>query len=123
MQLIRYGGLRTLAGLLDSGNPGPQASTAKLLWSEHHRIIGELAMDVLGADALLIGGHWPGQPGGSGPAPPEAGSGGPGHYEPGRWQGEFLGSRSSTIWGGTSEIQRNIVAERVLGLPREPATP
>jgi alkylation response protein AidB-like acyl-CoA dehydrogenase len=102
VQLIRYGGLRTLAGLLDSGDPGPQASTAKLLWSEHHRAIGELAMDVLGADALAIG---------------ELSS------EVGRWHAEFLGSRSSTIWGGTSEIQRNIVAERVLGLPREPPPP
>jgi alkylation response protein AidB-like acyl-CoA dehydrogenase len=102
VQLVRYGGLRTLAALLDSGDPGPQASTAKLLWSEHHRAIGELAMHVLGADAMVFGDH---------PAD---------RYQPERWHGEFLAGRASTIWGGTSEIQRNILAERVLGLPRDP---
>jgi alkylation response protein AidB-like acyl-CoA dehydrogenase len=102
VQLIRFGGMRTLAALIDSTDPGPQASIAKMLWSEHHRDLGELALDVLGADALVT-------------APAE-----PGQYRPNRWQAEFFGSRSSTIWGGTAEIQRNIVGERVLGLPREP---
>ena len=100
VQLIRYGGLRTLAGLIDSDDPGPAASVAKMLWSEHHRAFGELSLDVLGADALLT----------------EQRDG----YRPNRWQADFFGSRSSTIWGGTAEIQRNIVGERVLGLPREP---
>ena len=100
VQLIRYGGLRTLAALVDSADPGPIASISKMLWSEHHRDFGELALDVLGADALVT----------------ETGEG----YRPNRWQGDFFGSRSSTIWGGTAEIQRNIVGERVLGLPREP---
>jgi alkylation response protein AidB-like acyl-CoA dehydrogenase len=72
-----------------------------MLWSEYHRVFGELALDVLGADALIT----------------EPGDG----YRPNRWQAEMFGSRSSTIWGGTAEIQRNIVGERVLGLPREPA--
>jgi alkylation response protein AidB-like acyl-CoA dehydrogenase len=71
-----------------------------MLWSEHHRRAGELALDVIGADALVTE---PGE-----------------RYRPDRWQADFFGSRSSTIWGGTAEIQRNIVAERVLGLPREP---
>ncbi len=109
VQLIRYGGLRTLAALIEGGEPGPASSVNKMLWSEYHRAFGELAMDVLGADALV-----------SSPEPSkEASAGGP--YRPSRWQSEFLGSRSSTIWGGTAEIQRNIVAERVLGLPREPS--
>jgi hypothetical protein len=73
-----------------------------MLWSEHHKRFTELAMDILGAEALLA----------------EEGD----SYRPGPWLADFLGSRSSTIWGGTSEIQRNIVAERVLGLPREPHT-
>ena len=108
VQLIRYGGLRTLASLVDSGDPGPTASISKMLWSEHHRDFGELALDVLGADALVTRG---------------ADSGGSdGAYRPNRWQADFFGSRSSTIWGGTAEIQRNIVGERVLGLPREPGT-
>jgi alkylation response protein AidB-like acyl-CoA dehydrogenase len=102
VQLVRYGGLRTLASLVDSGDPGPTASIAKMLWSELHRDLGELALDVLGADALATR-----------DAPPD-------EYRPSRWQADFFGSRSSTIWGGTAEIQRNIVGERVLGLPREP---
>ena len=100
VELIRYSGMRTLASLIERGESGPAASVAKLLWSEHHRTFGELALDVLGADALIG----------------EEGDG----YELNLWQVDFLGSRSSTIWGGTSEIQRNIIAERVLGLPREP---
>lgn len=103
VQLIRYGGLRTLASLIDSGDPGPTASINKMLWSEFHRDFGELALDVLGADALLTRQDRKG-------------------YAPDRWQADFFGSRSSTIWGGTAEIQRNIVGERVLGLPREPNT-
>jgi alkylation response protein AidB-like acyl-CoA dehydrogenase len=100
VELIRYGGMRTLASLIGGGDRGPVASVSKLLWSEHHRSFGELALDVLGADALIG----------------EKGDG----YELNLWQVDFLASRSSTIWGGTSEIQRNILAERVLGLPREP---
>ena len=100
VQLIRYGGLRTLASLRDAVDPGPVASISKMLWSEHHRDFGELALDVLGADALVL---------------TDADE-----YRPNRWQADFFGSRSSTIWGGTAEIQRNIVGERVLGLPREP---
>jgi hypothetical protein len=98
VELIRFGGLRTLAALIDTGDPGPTASIAKMLWSEFHRDFGELALDVLGADATVVGEG----------------------YRLDRWQADFFGSRSSTIWGGTAEIQRNIVGERVLGLPREP---
>ncbi len=98
VELIRFGGLRTLAALVDTGDPGPTASIAKMLWSELHRDLGELALDVLGPDATVVGEG----------------------YRLDRWQADFFGSRSSTIWGGTAEIQRNIVGERVLGLPREP---
>jgi alkylation response protein AidB-like acyl-CoA dehydrogenase len=44
----------------------------------------------------------------------------PGGHEPDRWQRGFLGNRGATIWGGTAQVQRNIVGERVLGLPKEP---
>ncbi len=100
VQLIRYGGLRTLASLIDTGDPGPAASIAKMLWSQHHQSVSELALDIRGVDALVT------RPGDG--------------YRPDSRQADFFGSRSSTIWGGTAEIQRNIVAERVLGLPREP---
>jgi hypothetical protein len=100
VQLVRYGGLRSLASMIDTGDPGPAASINKMLWSQHHQAISELALTVLGADGLLSGSRTEGKLG--------------------RWQSELLGSRSSTIWGGTAEVQRNIVGERVLGLPREP---
>jgi alkylation response protein AidB-like acyl-CoA dehydrogenase len=100
VQLMRYAGLRTLASLVEGREPGPEASGAKLRWSEYHRAFGELAMDVVGADAML-------RPDGEGYATTE-------------WQDTFLASRAGTIYSGTSEIQRNIVGERALGLPREP---
>ncbi|MFI8964615.1 acyl-CoA dehydrogenase family protein [Streptomyces sp. NPDC053493] len=78
---------------------GTDPSTAKLYWSHWHRDLGELAMDVRGAAATLAA------------APP---------YELDDWQRLFLFSRADTIYAGSSEIQRNIIAERVLGLPKEP---
>jgi len=78
--------------LADGGSP----SIAKLVWAGWHQRLGELAMAVLGADGLTAGG------------------------DAGRWQRLFLFSRADTIYGGSDEIQRNILAERVLGLPREP---
>jgi alkylation response protein AidB-like acyl-CoA dehydrogenase len=100
VQLMRYSGLRTLSSLLDGREPGPEASGNKLAWSEYHREFGELAMDVVGMDAML-------RPDGDG-------------YATTQWQDTFLASRAGTIYSGTSEIQRNIVGERALGLPREP---
>ena len=71
----------------------------KLYWSSWHRNLGKLAMDVLGPDAELLAG-----------AP----------YELTRLQSLFLFTRADTIYGGTNQIQRNIIAERALGMPREP---
>jgi len=100
VELMRYAGLRTLSSLVQGGEPGPEASGAKLRWSEYHRAFGELAMDVMGAASMV-------RPDGE-------------DYETTEWQDTFLASRAGTIYSGTSEIQRNIVAERALGLPREP---
>jgi len=80
----------------DTGGPG-DASVTKLVWANWHRGLGELAMDVLGAAGLVTG-------------PDGALT---------DWQRLFLFSRADTIYGGSNEIQRNIIAERVLGLPRE----
>ncbi|SDH53946.1 hypothetical protein SAMN05192558_111184 [Actinokineospora alba] len=74
---------------------GTDASVAKLVWSRWHRGLGELAMDVIGAASMLT----------------------PDGLD--EWQRLFLFSRADTIYGGSDEIQRNIIAERVLGLPRE----
>ncbi|MBF8185293.1 acyl-CoA dehydrogenase family protein [Nonomuraea sp. K274] len=105
VQLMRYGGLRTLAGMAAGRQPGPESSIAKLFWSEYHKRLGELAVDILGPEALV-------RPEGAG-------------YPTTRWQNVFLSSRAGTIYSGTSEIQRNIIAERALGLPKEtkPAGP
>jgi alkylation response protein AidB-like acyl-CoA dehydrogenase len=81
------------------GTPGADASVTKLLWSRWHQGLGELAMEVLGAPSMAARG-----------AP----------YDLDDWQRLFLFSRADTIYGGSDEIQRNIIAERALGLPRQP---
>ncbi|MGH7919690.1 MAG: acyl-CoA dehydrogenase family protein [Candidatus Dormibacteraceae bacterium] len=100
IQIMRYSGLRTLAQMAARREPGPEASINKLFWSEYHRRLGEIAIEIVGAGALV-------RPDGEG-------------YTTDRWQDVFLSSRAGTIYSGTSEIQRNIVAERALGLPKEP---
>jgi alkylation response protein AidB-like acyl-CoA dehydrogenase len=100
VQLMRFSGLRTLAGLAEGRQPGPEASINKLFWSEYHKRLGEIAIGIEGADGLL-------RPEGDG-------------YPTTPWQNVFLSSRAGTIYSGTSEIQRNIIAERALGLPKEP---
>ena len=100
VELMRYSGLRTLAQVASGRPPGPEASVAKLFWSEYHKKLGEIAMAIEGADGLL-------RPEGDG-------------YQVSSWQGVFLSSRAGTIYSGTSEIQRNIIGERALGLPKEP---
>jgi alkylation response protein AidB-like acyl-CoA dehydrogenase len=100
VQLMRYSGLRTMAALVANREPGPESSITKLHWSEYHRRLGEIALDLHGVDALV-------RPDGEG-------------YPTSRWQDVFLSSRAGTIYSGTNEIQRNIIGERVLGLPKEP---
>ena len=88
-----------LATLEDAGATDPAAaSVTKLLWSRWHRGLGELAMQVRGAASMTARG-----------AP----------YDLDEWQRLFLFSRADTIYGGSDEIQRNIIAERSLGLPRQ----
>ena len=100
VQLMRFNGLRTLARVAAGHPPGPEASVSKLFWSEYHKRLGEIAMGVIGADGLL-------RPEGAG-------------YPTSPWQGVYLSSRAGTIYSGTSEIQRTIIGERALGLPKEP---
>ncbi|MER5488861.1 acyl-CoA dehydrogenase family protein [Streptomyces sp. NPDC002812] len=102
LRTMRWNALRTLGGA--GGDPGAP-SVAKLLWGGWHRRLGELAVEVRGAVATAGPGHWsPGTP-----------------YELGldEEQRLFLFTRADTIYGGSDEIQRNIIAERVLGLPKE----
>jgi alkylation response protein AidB-like acyl-CoA dehydrogenase len=100
VQLMRFSGLRTLAQVAEGRPPGPEASITKLFWSEYHKRLGEIAIGIIGTDALL-------RPDGPG-------------YPTTAWQNVFFSSRAGTIYSGTSEIQRNIIGERALGLPKEP---
>jgi alkylation response protein AidB-like acyl-CoA dehydrogenase len=118
VQLMRIAGLRSLTSVVNnSRDPGVAALGAlnKIIWSEHHRVTMELAVDIWGMDGQICSGRddhdsWPGvvrlDERDDYPASP--------------MQRAFFFSRSETIWGGTAEIQRNIVSERVLGLPKEP---
>ena len=97
LRVLRYNSLRMLSGVQD-GSLRPEATIYKLAWSTWHVELGKLAMDVLGPEAELLAG-----------AP----------YELTRLQALFLFTRADTIYGGSNEIQRNIIAERALGMPRE----
>ena len=93
-EVMRVNAVRSLT----EATPGAD-NVAKLVWSGWHRRLGELAMEVSGADSLTATGA---------------------SYDLDRWQSLFLFSRADTLYGGSDEIQRNILAERVLGLPKEP---
>jgi alkylation response protein AidB-like acyl-CoA dehydrogenase len=118
IQILKVNGLRslstTLSGKKDSSINALGAAN-KMFWSEMHRDAMELALDVFGADSMLStagpeSGSWPGN----------VRQRGRDSYPVSPMISSFFFSRSETIWGGTAEIQRNIVGERVLGLPREP---
>ncbi len=117
MQIMRINGLRSLSSIVQNKKDfGVSALGAcnKMNWSEYHRDTMELAMDVLGPEAqVLTGAGVQNVPGYGRRATSEI-------YPASALQSSFFFSRSETIWGGTAEIQRNIVGERVLGLPKEP---
>ncbi|NDH39853.1 MAG: acyl-CoA dehydrogenase [Gammaproteobacteria bacterium] len=98
LRTLRYNSLRMLSGD-DDGSLSREAMIYKLAWSNWHRNLGKLAVDVLGPEAELV----------------EAAP-----YELNRLQSLFLFTRADTIYGGTNQIQRNLIAERALGMPREP---
>jgi len=115
VQVMRYLGMRTLTRFLAGHHPGPDGAITKLYWSEYHRIVTELAVDILGAPALAPEGRRPStafQTDDAG-APNSSAS----------WVNTFLNARAGTIYAGSSQIQRNIIGEMVLGLPKEPKAP
>ncbi len=93
VELLRRNSERAMSPILHGEAPGPESSMGKLYWSEWYVRATELAMEILGKDGLIA-------------------------KQSNQWLMEYLAARASTIYTGTSEIQRNILAERVLGLPR-----
>ncbi|MET9086833.1 acyl-CoA dehydrogenase family protein [Streptomyces sp. NPDC004237] len=112
VEIMRYLGYRILTGWLKGAEPGPETSIAKLYWSEYHTEVTDLAMDIMGLHGQVPAGRPPlrtyraDDPGAANSSA--------------SWSTTYLIARSGTIYAGTSQIQRNILAEKVLGLPREP---
>lgn len=104
VRIMRLTGMRTIADILAKGEPGPASSTSRLFIALFEQDLHEFAVDLLGPYGIL-------------------GRGDPHAVQRGRWVWGFLRTRASTIGAGTAEIQRNTIAEQVLGLPRDPAMP
>ncbi|MGE0306702.1 MAG: acyl-CoA dehydrogenase family protein, partial [Acidimicrobiia bacterium] len=97
LEQMRYSQMRLMTQLAKGGQPGPEASIGKLFWSAWHQRLGELYMEVRGIDAQILLGT----------------------QEYDDMQYTFMFSRADTIYAGSSQVQRNIIGERVLGLPRD----
>ncbi|CAN5710517.1 MAG: acyl-CoA dehydrogenase family protein [Ilumatobacteraceae bacterium] len=117
LELIR---MRTLTARLKGEQPGPEASIRKLLGDEHGQHVMELARDLVGPAAMLTGGDGTRPAAGPGTDTRNLGPARPPRTldDPG-WYDGYLFSQALTIGGGTGQVQRNIVAERVLGLPHD----
>ena len=97
---LKYTGARALTRLLRGELPGPEASAGKITWVDVNQRLQEIAMEIQGPySQLRRGSEWA--------------------VEGGAWAHSFLRSRANSIEGGTTEIQKNIIAERVLGLPKD----
>ena len=113
VQIMRYLGMRTLTQFLNGHHPGADGAIFKLYWSEYHQVVTELASTSSGADALVPTGRAAEQrrsrPTTRAPRTRTA-----------SWASMFLNAAAGTIYAGSSQIQRNIIGEMVLGLPKEP---
>ena len=101
LNVMRYSTLRMLTGLMRRGAAGPETSLLKLVWPGWHQELGEIEMDLLGASSQVVGED----------------------YELDPFQRTYLLSRAESIYGGAHQVHLNIVAERLLGLPRDPRPP
>ena len=112
VQVMRYLGMRTLTKFLAGHHPGPDGAIFKLYWSEYHKVVTELGVDLLGMDAMTPTGRKPS----SAFSTDDAGA----PNDSMSWAMTFLNARAGTIYAGSSQVQRNIIGEMVLGLPKEP---
>lgn len=112
VQIMRYQGYRGLTQLLGGRRPGRDAAISKVIWSEYFRRHTELAAEILGVETL--GPEGPGN--GAALIVPEAGT----PNSAACWMDELLYARAATIYAGSSQIQRNVIGEQLLGLPKEP---
>jgi alkylation response protein AidB-like acyl-CoA dehydrogenase len=112
VEVMRFLGYRALTAFMNGKKPGPDASIGKLFWSEYHKEVTELAVDVLGADALTPSGT----PAQTYIRPDAVGS----PNSSASWVDVFMNARAGTIYAGSSQVQRGIVGEQILGLPKEP---
>ncbi len=111
VEIMRYRGYRALTKFLKGDRPGADAAISKIIWSEYFQAYTELAMDILGLDAVV--------PSGQGSDSLQIADFGTENSSR-AWVDEMLHARSATIYAGSSQIQRNIIGEQVLGLPKEP---
>jgi alkylation response protein AidB-like acyl-CoA dehydrogenase len=117
VKIMQVNGLRSLTATLRGDHSAAAlGATNKMFWSEYHRDVMELALDILGMEGQILTGGGDGEEFMPGIG---ARTSRPG-YSVSLLQASFFFSRSETIWGGTAQIQRKIVGERVLGLPKEP---
>ena len=94
LEVFRLNNARALTSLVKTGMPGPEGSTQKLYWSEYNQRLARISLEILGPEAQLD------------------------EFDNGRWAYNYLRCRGNTIEAGTSEVQRNIIAQRVLALPK-----
>jgi alkylation response protein AidB-like acyl-CoA dehydrogenase len=112
VEVMRFLGYSALTAFLNGKKPGPDASIGKLFWAEYHKEVTELAVDILGADALTPSGK---------PALTYLRSDAVGSpNSSASWVDVFLNARAGSIYAGSSQVQRGIVGEQILGLPKEP---
>jgi alkylation response protein AidB-like acyl-CoA dehydrogenase len=99
VMVMKMSAYRNVTTLREKGIPGPEGSTLKIIWSELDQAVKKTALDILGPAGMVAEGD-------------------PLAIDDGYWAYESLWSRAATIYAGTSEVQRGIIAHRVLGLPR-----
>jgi alkylation response protein AidB-like acyl-CoA dehydrogenase len=99
IELIRYRGIQQLGDVVSDNGESPIGTMSKIGWSEHARQFSQAIMNLRGPMGMIMPDH--------------------GRYEPDQMTANFLFAPGLTIAGGTSEILRNVLAERILGLPRE----